>query len=337
MALNTVGDLRQESHGHLAVKHFSLQGDDARLADFGALVWSPHSTPKAGQKFPFLDPQLQAFLETPAGQSLRTFGHIRGDVGADEIADGMMSRLRMDGYNPLFLAPAMGGRMLMDHNRPLSRALLFPVPSGVRSKLEEAYDHSMNVLFQYFQMYRDRLRGVFQSHTMGGGEFDEDRVNDLVTREEEVRVFADTDFVKYQDRVMKIVDGWDEVYTDGCNHGPQRPDMDIVTSIHRGQDKPLDPILDQGLSRAVRSSLAEVHLHGVFNHPFPHIDGYPGTRLSQLAAEVGVPQITTDVSKRHVVKEGEIFRASTFEPDQDAAWYIGLSIAQPLKSLGIDR
>ncbi len=355
MVLETLGDLHEMSHGHLDLGLTIPTGFgtelyragapvdventlNTKLSDLYALVWSAHSTPPVTKDLSFLDPKLQSFLATPAGQALLKFGHIRGDIGADEVARGVMYSLRQQGLNPLFLAPRMGGRTLMDHNRPLAGASLFPVPSDVQEKLNEAYSLSMDTLFAYFTQYRDRIRVVYQPHTMGSGEFDEARVNAVTKKQNQLGLLADSDFEAYQRGVLELIDEWDGIYTDGCNHGPARADCDLVTGISQGKSPqgdnlPYQPIADQGLAAAVRARLLDLNINGKFNDPFPHMTGYPGTRLAVSAAEAAIPQVTFDLAKRHLLQDGKVFHASTFMPDTEKAMEIGVAIGSAARDV----
>lgn len=335
MALETVGDLRDMSRGHLNIHDRTTNArPGSELAEYDALVWSAHSTSGPEADFSFLGHDLNPFFTSPAGKALLKFGHIRGDVGADEVAEGIMRQLgHHEGFNPLFLAPRMGGRTLMDHNRPLERASLFPVPSEVQTKLNEAYRLSMDTLFAYLQQYRDRVRVVFQPHTMGFGD-----IQDISDRHGPIGLLADSDFEAYQRDVIELVEQWDDVYSDGCNNGAQRADCDIVTGIFQGKDDqgkhfPYQPIADGGLGEAVRARLDGLGIEGKFNDPFPHMTGYPGTRLAVSAAEAGIPQVTFDLAKRHLLRDGEAFRASTFRPDYQKAMRIGETIARAARDV----
>ncbi len=321
MALQTVGDLRELSHDHLDIQHANSSrrnGEDTSLSSFNALIWSAHSTPHPDRmNLSFLDPDLQAFFQTPAGKALLKFGHIRGDVGAHEIS--LETRAALEGHNfrPLMLSPRMGGRTSMDHNRPLDGALLFPVPTGVHEKLKVAYGNSMNALFAYMTQYSQQLLAVLQPHTMGSGEFDEARVNELSEKQSELAPLVDTDFSGYERDTVALVDAWDDVYSDGCNSGPARPDVCIPTIA----------IPDQDFGLTLADHLREIGIEGKFNAPFSHVPGYPGTRLAQMAGEQGVPQVTADFVKRHLLPFGTPFRASTFEPNRTQAARIGRAMA----------
>ncbi len=331
MALEVVQDLIDMSENHMNVQWV---GDNSRLdtplADFDALIWSAHSTPPVNKPMPYLDPDLQQFFRTEAGKALLTFGHIRGDVGADEISEVTMKRLRnVHGFNPLILSPAMGGRTLRDHNRFLTHedVRLFPVPKDLELKLDTAYNHTMDTLFAYMSEFRDRLRLVIQPHTMGSGGFNNERVQKLFDDHAQIALLADTDFDEYQRRVVAHVSEWDDVYTDGCTNGPARPDVDILTGVQDVPGQPLRPLPDGGFGEHLQREFRAIGIEGQFNKPFSHQPGFPGTRLAEMAAEAGVPQVTFDLAKRHLVSKGVEFRASTFEPDGGQAIAIGAKVA----------
>lgn len=331
MALEVLRDLIDMSDNHMNVRWVGSDSKlDAPLSDFDAVIWSAHSTPPVGNPMLYLDPYLQQFLRTEAGKALLTFGHIRGDVGADEISEVAMQRLaHAHGFNPLLLSPAMGGRTLRDHNRYLTHGdvRLFPVPSALEGKLDVAYDFTMSTLFAYMRQFRDNLRLVIQPHTMGSGGFNNERVQKLLDDQVQIGLLADTDFEEYQRRVIAHVEEWDEVYTDGCNNGPTRPDVDILTGVQDAPGRPLRPVPDGGFGEHLQRELGKLGIRGEFDTPFSHQPGFPGTRLAEMAAEAGVPQVTFDLAKRHLVPKGAEFRASTFEPDIHQVMSIGAKVA----------
>ena len=349
---NTIRDIVDESHEVVQVDHNT--GDlDTPLNRVGYLLYNPHARPlldtKADLRVPALPrsvASLKAFLQTRVGREVLAYSYLRADTGSTEIGKAIMAILAERGEAAVMLSSPTIGRGVLDVNRPLDRAIDFPVPNAVRAELMRVYDTVRSVLRRTFaaiqpDFYRSTPKGVFQPHTMGSGD---------LTDVEGERFEALTGSIKptaegYEDTnaTLAALEELSALY-DLMNNRRDRPRVDVLKSMVRmGSDaRPvkvdgriqLDVLPDRGghCQRLARE-LEAAGIPWAYDKPFPHVPSYPGSVLAQAAADADIPQGTLDVPRYLLQTDpGARVDTLTFQPDPERVKLIAQAVVRAFGS-----
>ncbi|MEK7673436.1 MAG: hypothetical protein AAB373_06150 [Patescibacteria group bacterium] len=331
-AMQTLGELREEAGGVITIKSHESNDDTVDVREFNTLIWTAHHRPTRDQEIPLNGLSknwqlLQDFYSNPEGKAFKDIGDILGDVGATEISQSIFDRLNgVKGIKPLWVYPSLGGRIVIDWNRiPGMAAADIPrSPDGVHEQHVAMHRVGIGLLERIIERMTPQTKLVLQPHTMGSGNFGPDA--DAIVDGGKALDPLSPD---YQSRIVGLVEIFREMYNKGCNQGPARPDVDLIT---RYRDASIPALPDAGFADRFEARLLEVGIKPERNNPFPHAPGYPGSalieRLQKKRGELGLApaaQGLFDVAKR-LIQTGPTFDALDFVVSEEGVEKIAKAV-----------
>lgn len=313
MELKTVKDI-EDASGNLW-ETFPPEAADRPLSDFDHLVISMHDRVIANDNgeerdLTYLPPAARRLFETPDfGPKLYDYGMIRSDTGAREITEDLTTRL---GEKALLIRPKLP-RGIVDPNRPRRAALEIPFPEDVKQDLLTVHERTVSVLWATYEAMKGNLKSLTQPHTMASGEPDAALYERISQMEKDIAERHSADVGDYIDHMLPFLEAWRELYNGMCNTRG-RDSIDVISSIK--EEGGLRKLKDGGFAEALSVELNRVRKPWVFDKPFPHVPGYPGSDLVVRQEADGIAGGALDVPRHLILEyETEEYDALFFKPD----------------------
>lgn len=295
-----------EAEGALTFKTAEIQNSNGSLNDFDALILSTHHVVPRDSDLPFekLGPKWGSLIDfygcSLQAKLARDLGHMEGDLGATEIARGLLLSIRELGLNGLLVYPSLGGRLGVDWNRKPGNTM-FAMPPKIKEAHLAYHQNGILVLNKVIDAISGNVKVVLQPHTMASGEFEREKrdscLNTLQT--------LDPNSPAYLENLDQAVKKMLEINNHACNQSTPRPGVCLVTGYEN-----LPPFSDAGLNRKLLEAFQGISILGEFNKPYHHGQGYTcSTVIEKLIANrkrlglADVPQATFDISKFHITSD----------------------------------
>lgn len=331
--METIQDVIEAGQGVVTIDH-NLEADSP-LGEVRHLLYNPHARPLLNDKrditspiLPDSMPRLQSFFGTELGRDVLAYSYLRADTGSTEIGKGILEELKRRGQGALMLSSSVIGRGVLDLNRPRVRALDFHVPGAVGEELFGVHDIIMKLLENVFEKLKPGLKSVFQPHTMGSGNLNDEESDRFEHLTKQIKESAQQDDYRDQDLVQAALGELTELYG-RMNNRRERPNVDVLRNVVvMGEKGPLrnadgtfqtTGFADHGVtSEQLAAALGEENTPWAYDDPFPHVPGYPGSELALKAVKANIVQGTLDVP-RYLLQEdpNAVVDTLTFRPSPE--------------------